>query len=263
MRFSLFLITFILLAGCAGIPKTSPPALQGIEVEELTDSEDPLEMARAAGIHCGYRSGLDRQLAAFKLAQRAYLEAPGNRLVDLTLARCSLSLAGLMEDEKLKVEVAQKGYEAASAAGGKKDPVSAYYYGACLGMLIEDKGIAAAGELDELEAALKKAAENADTDSGGPLRALGMLYLRAPPWPTGIGDLDRSLELLGRAARDFPRHPANHIYYSYALQEDGRSDEARRELSRAEEALREGEWGEYASGWEEEIAAFRKDIGER
>lgn len=259
-KFHYSLAFLFLLTGCAAIEKTSPPALQGVEVETLTNSEDPVEMARVARRYCGYPSPLEKQLAAFKLAQRAYLKDPKNQEVDLILARCALFASGLINDEERKIEVVRKGYEAAAAGGGKNNPRVSYYYGACLGLLIEDKGVTAAGELGELEAALKKATEKAETDFGGPLRALGMLYLRAPSWPTGIGDLDQALELLERAAREFPLHPENHLFYAYALKEDGRTEEAVEELDRATSALVEGEWGDYAPIWKKDIAEFRKEI---
>lgn len=54
-------------------------------------------------------------------------------------------------------------------------------------------------------------AEDEALDEGGPLRVMGLLYLRAPSWPTSIGDPDKAHELLTRAAASYPAHPLNHL----------------------------------------------------
>ncbi len=255
------LLTTIVLSGCGSIPTHSPPALVGVEVEELTDSEDPEEMIEMANRYSTYSVPLDKQLAAFKLAQRAYMMDRANQGAALTLARSALRLSGLINDEDWKYEIIRKGYEAGARAGGEGDePLAAYYFGAHLGLLIEEKGLTAAGEVPRFEEAMRRAADKPETDLGGPLRALGMLYLRAPAWPTGVGDLELSLEMLERAAREYPDHPENHLFLAYALQEDDQTDVANEELNRAEEAISHGQWGDYAPRWRKEIKQFREEL---
>ena len=258
-------ITFFLIAlvvsACASIPTESPPALVEVEVEELTDSDDPDEMIEVANQYCTYSAPLEKQLAAFKLVQRAYLMDRTNRGAALTLARSALRLSGLINDEEYKYEVIRKGYEAGVRAGGEEDdPLAAYYFGAHLGLLIEEEGLTAAGEVPRFEEAMRRASENPETDLGGPWRALGMLYLRAPAWPAGVGDLELSLEMLERAARDYPGHPENHLFLAYALQEDDQTNEAREELRRASEAIGNGHWGDFADRWRREIDQFREEL---
>ncbi len=256
-----FFLSTLLLPGCASIPTESPPALVGVEVEELSDSEDPAVMIETARRYCVYSAPLEKQLAAFKLAQRAYLMDRSKRDAALTLSRSALLLSGLIDDEGRKLEVVRKGYEAAARAGGEKDnPLAAYYFGTLLGLLIEEKGLTAAGEVPRFERALERASRNPETEMGGPWRALGMLYLRAPAWPAGVGDLERALDLLGRAAREYPDHPENHLFFAYALREDGQTREAREELSRSEEAAADGRWGEFADRWRREIKEFREEL---
>jgi hypothetical protein len=72
-------------------------------------------------------------------------------------------------------------------------------------------------------------------DGGGPLRTLGLLYLRAPPWPTSVGDEEAALELLERALQSDDSHPLNHLFYSEALLVDERVEEARVALARFRE----------------------------
>jgi len=257
---TLFLIT-IVLSGCGSIPTHSPPALVGVEVEELTDSEDPNEMIETANRYCNYSATLEKQLAAFKLAQRVYLMDRSNRDGALTLARSALFISGLIEDGEMKWEIIRKGYEAAVMAGGEDDdPAAAYYFGALLGLLIEDEGLTAAGEVPRFQEAMERAEKKPETDMGGPLRGLGMLYLRAPAWPAGVGDLELALEFLERAGQEYPNHPENHLFYAYALEEDDQIDEAREELKRAEEAISNGQWGDFSDRWRKEIMKFREEM---
>jgi len=170
-------------------------------------------------------------------------------------------LCGLLVDEEKKFEVIRKGFESAIAAGGEgEDPVAAYYFGTLLGLLIEEEGLTATGEIPQFEEAIERALKKPETEIGGPLRAMGMLYLRAPPWPVGVGDLDKSLEFLARAAVEFPSHPENHLFYAYALEEDERIDQARDHLKQASDAISNGDWGDYASIWRKEIEKFREEL---
>jgi hypothetical protein len=81
------------------------------------------------------------------------------------------------------------------------------------------------------------AVKRPELDQGGPLRLLGVLYLRAPEWPAGPGDLDRALELLTQASRDYPSQPYNHLFLAEALQEDGNRDAAASEVAAAKAAV--------------------------
>ncbi|MCX6348116.1 MAG: tetratricopeptide repeat protein [Candidatus Aureabacteria bacterium] len=254
-------LSLVILSGCAAIPTETGPVLTDIQTEKLTDSSDPAEMVRVASSFCSSTAPISKQLAAFQLVQEVFQKDRSNRPAALVLSKCALSASGLIDEEKRKAAIVQKGYEAARAADPeKKDPLVSYYRGCLLGLFIENKGLAAAGELSEFEEALATAQSRPQTDDGGPGRALGMYYLRAPAWPTGAGDLELSLEYLGRAAADYPGHPENHLFFAYALKEDGKPDEARRELELAEQALSRGEWGEYSSRWLKDIESFREEL---
>lgn len=247
--------------GCARIPASSPPVGFAREVEEMTVAGDPAERREAAAAFVSYSAPLAKQLAAFTLLQRIYEEDPADREAALLLARSALLLSGLLDEPEEKYGVIRKGFEAAAAAGGDGDePEAAYYYGTHLGMLIEEKGLTASGELGRFEAALHRALARPETDQGGPLRVLGMLYLRAPAWPLGVGDLEAALDYLERAARDYPDYPENHIFFAYALGEAGRTGEARERLEPARRALEKGEWGDYAARWRAEIEKYGEEL---
>jgi predicted Zn-dependent protease len=94
---------------------------------------------------------------------------------------------------------------------------------------------------------------------------LGALYLKAPPWPGGIGDLDKALELLEKAVKEHPGHPINHLFYAQALWEE--DDEAnlsrvKAELALGEKLLAEGNWGYSKEPWQKEFAMFAQELGE-
>ena len=90
-----------------------------------------------------------------------------------------------------------------------------------------------------------------------------MLYLKAPPWPTGIGDGDKALQLLRQAAERYPRHPLNHLFYAEAIwesEQDEAEDLARNELVIGRQRLTEGDWGYSKEPWLKEFARFENEI---
>ncbi len=103
-------------------------------------------------------------------------------------------------------------------------------------------------------------------DEGGALRILGALYLKAPPWPTGPGDLDRALDLLERAVAEHPEHPLNHLFLAEAQLEDEEPEEARASVESASALLdpdkyfwRAGRWRKRLGKVERRVKAALKD----
>ena len=70
-------------------------------------------------------------------------------------------------------------------------------------------------------------------DQGGPLRILGRILYKAPPWPLSEGDLKQSLNLLRIAAKIAPGNSTNHLYLAETLIQLGEAKEACTELDRA------------------------------
>lgn len=178
-----------------------------------------------------------------------------------------LHLAEREPDAKKREKLAAEGVrlaEAALALGDDKDGPLHYYLATNLGLAVRDHLTLAAENLPRLESELKRAvALSPDIDDGGPLRVLGLLYLKAPPWPSGIGDTDKSLELLKRAVDRFPGHPLNHLFYAQALwNNDGNSaaSQAESEMETGLKLLQDGEWGYNKAPWEREFAAFQEEM---
>jgi hypothetical protein len=156
--------------------------------------------------------------------------------------------------------------EASLAHGGSGEGAVHYYLAANLGLAIREHPTLAMGNLGRLEDEMKLAlALSPDIDRGGPLRLLGMLYLKAPAWPNGIGDRDKALELLGKAAREYPEQPLNHLFYAQALWDEGDEDsqsQYKSEFALGEKLLSEGNWGYNKEPWKKEFDEFQQECGE-
>jgi len=70
-------------------------------------------------------------------------------------------------------------------------------------------------------------------DDGGPLRVMGLLYIRTPAWPTSIGDVEKGLELTRAAVAKYPSHPLNHLALAEALLADDEPEGAKDAVARA------------------------------
>jgi len=138
-----------------------------------------------------------------------------------------------------------------------------YLEGLCLGNAVRHSPLKAVKSLPHLEKILTAAMKaDPDQDDGGPLRVLGMLYLKAPAWPQGIGDVDRGIELITEAAERYPDHPLNRLFLALALwdvEEDRVA--AARELGIALRHMQSERWTHVAASWRKEAAVLASDMG--
>lgn len=205
--------------------------------ERFTDALDLYEAAR--------RADMGSCDAAWR-ASRACIE-----LLDATWD-------GRTRDER--VELAQRGINHAMAAvavaGGRPD--GHYYLAISYGLLGKAKGLGGKKVVDPIIESCKRViALDPGYAGAGAHRVLGALYLKAPAWPTSVGDLDLSRQELEEACRIAPDEPENHLFLAHTLAEMGQEDDARAELDRfhalgaAEKAPR---------FWSEEEAEIRKKL---
>jgi len=207
-----------------------------------------------------YRASAEQYRLGFEKAAEAYELAP-ERSIALTCAISAFFAHQTETDPERKRQINRVGLAAAQSAWRQNaDEVAAYYHGVHLGISIQRRGLVAVGRLGDLESLLLQAAQAPDIDHGGPLRALGMLYLRAPQWPTGIGDLDAALKYLQRVSEEYDQYPPNFFYYAQALAEDRQWAEAKQQLDRADVVLQRGNWGGFRDIWDADIQALRQDI---
>ncbi|MBM4202494.1 MAG: hypothetical protein FJ189_14585 [Gammaproteobacteria bacterium] len=250
------------LAGCAKLDRTlvplaDLPTCPPQNAAGLAAHQDPL------GPHSTTRT-LECTLAFLRgTRDPALLRSPlGSRM--------ALHLAERNSDPEQRRSLAAEGVrfaEKALALGADRDGAVHYYLAANLGLAVRDDAARAAENLPRLEAEIKRAVEiDAGLDDGGPLRLLGMLYLKAPPWPIGIGDGDKALQLLRQAAERYPEHPLNHLFYAQALwesEEDDAEDRTRAELAIGKQRLAEGDWGYSTAAWQQEFSQFERNISAR
>jgi hypothetical protein len=147
--------------------------------------------------------------------------------------------------------------------GATNDPVGLYLLAVNMGQLIIRHPLKALKDLPKVERSLKKAVAGApDFDKGGPLRVLGMLYVKAPAWPQGIGDSDKGLELLEQAVERHPDHPLNHFFLARALWDvdgDSAREQIAAQLAITRNLLASKDWGYSAGRWNRDIADLMKD----
>lgn len=183
-------------------------------------------------------------------------------------SRLCLHLAERETETVRREQLAAEGVkfaETALALGADADGAVHYYLATNLGLAVREHITLAVENLNRLETEMKRAvALSPDIDDGGPLRVLGTLYLKAPAWPKGIGDVDKAQALLAQAAERHPGHPLNHLFYAQALwQADDKAamSQAKTEYVKGLKLLREGQWGHSKQPWQKEFDEFGQEIG--
>jgi tetratricopeptide (TPR) repeat protein len=179
---------------------------------------------------------------------------------------CYLLADRTTADQQKKERYAAEGVRWAEIALTERiEPVGAvhYYLAVNLGMAVRQHATLAVKNLKRLEEELSRARDlDPQEEQGGPLRVLGMLYLMAPPWPKGIGDGDKALELLKDAVQRFPQYPLNHIFYAQALwelEEDDAIDKVKIHLEKGRQLIEKGDWGTARDRWLKEIEKIAED----
>lgn len=256
-------------------PTTQPSPGGTVAASALTGELPPSDQVALAHHLCRTAGTREQRTLGLKYAHAAYKAlpevnpaaidkavAPADRPVALAMARCAFYAADWETDEAKIEHIAGLALDAAEKAGAGKDGAAEanYYYGLSLGMRLRLGGIGAVLKLPSVESHLKLAAQSPDQDFGGPARVLGMLYLKAPAWPQGIGDLESSLEFLRRVAEAHPAHPQNHLFYAEALVEDGQYERAQSQLALVRAWADRVVWGDYADRWLADAAELEKTV---
>ena len=254
--------TLVAFSGCfwhQPVAVTAPVVVSNLKFDPAILGKDPTGLTWAAERLCSPITSADQKLLGFALAQKAYALSPHNNTAALALARCAAMRVDWETDHTQIEAIAELGIEAARSAGAPdRDPRASYWMAINLGQTLLQRGFSALPLLPVEVSALKTAQAAGEIELGGPLRALGMLYLKAPSWPAGPGDLDAALEILKQAVETYPSHPLNHLFYAQALRESGDAAQASRELKRASELARAELWGDYAARWQADVQAAAK-----
>jgi tetratricopeptide (TPR) repeat protein len=243
----------LLLGACAsgGAGKPAPVAVAPAALAQPQESAAPSSVPATGACHL--RASPAERAQGLIDAGRALTRSPADRALAFALARCTHLHADVEKDDARVIALSEEGMAALEhAALPADDAEAAYLYAVNLGLFLRARGMMAVGRLSELVARLKVAQAMPTLDDGGPLRVLGLLYVKAPGWPIGPGDLDAALEILHRAVREYPDHPLNHLYLAYALVDAGERGRARDELARARELCQAERFGDFAARWREE-----------
>lgn len=185
----------------------------------------------------------------------------GDKEAALTAARAVFLVVDILEDREAVFRLSELGEKLTLSAGAGKDPEASYYNALFLGFIVRQKGLMALGRLKDVASMLEKAKEKPELDYSGPHRVSGMLFLKAPPWPRGLGDLDKALEDLEAAAERNPRFPQNRMFLAEALLEDEEKKKAAGLLNKAEGDIRVQLWGDdYVRIWKKYLEDLKKKL---
>jgi tetratricopeptide (TPR) repeat protein len=273
MKATSSLLILLLLAGC-GIHQELLKINEKVKASEITEPDwfqadirqlpiynNPKALTEVADALGSRSAPFGQKVYALRLAVQANFLDKKSKTSALVLSRVAFLVADSIDGDEDKIKkTAEIGVKAARSVGiDQSNPESCYYFALNQGLLVQMKGLFALGKLPEIHEALKIAQKAESLDSGGPMRVLGMMYLKAPAWPSGIGDLDKSLELLEQATKKYPEQPQNFIFYAEALIQDDNRDKALQVLDIAEKLSVPEIWGLYYSKkWRTEIDALKK-----
>lgn len=253
---SLLLAT--LLGGCVKLP--SGPPLH-IDRDRLPTTIPELVTVADRAVA---RSRSVRVLAIAGAAmEKALAMDPTNPEALWRAARSYVYLAEQVKDRELVLKLAREARRLAElmVTRAPKRPEGYYYEAAAAGLLAQ---VHLAPGREVQEAVERPALELLELDpsyeQGGAMRILGALYVKAPTWPAGVGDVDEGLELLERAVREYPNHPLNHLFLAQALQKVGRKAEAIVELRKVLKFPPEGEWKLVAAPFRQDARQLLRDM---
>ncbi len=235
-------VVLALLGASACVPalhKPQPPP-------ELTEvpTGSPQDVDRLLG---QAQSLFDRQEpATVREAVEAWLEAAASDptrdegVIGATRARIWLADHGT--DPKERLEAATSAVNTAQWCGqvAPNDPACSYWLGVALGVQARERPSTGLSALPRITEAFRRAAaETPLLDDAGPDRALALLLVRAPGWPTGPGNPEEALIHARRAVDLKPDYPPNLLALAEALKANGDETASRDRYSRALQLARQ------------------------
>jgi tetratricopeptide (TPR) repeat protein len=243
---ALVVATSVALAACPhGIPAElgADPRELAAQVELPQSAEECVALADRIGVEGASQEDLVRALQALERA-----EALAGGAVDLWVKQVRLVflIAGPIASKKVRVTpwLARGEKLAARLKEAAPDRVEGHYYEAAfLGFHADLYRFQALELLPRIvEDGEKAISIDERYDDGGALVLMGMVLIKAPPWPIGVGDEEEGMSLLRRAV-EVSDYPVNRIILAKVLLEQEEVDEACQLLDRALLAPKIGRWG--------------------
>jgi tetratricopeptide (TPR) repeat protein len=264
LRTALVAAAALVLTGC---PRPLPPTLTAASVKagELPDDSDELLKYADEEMKKDSVVAAENSLVALEKALGRTLTVIGTDYDALwRAARACAWLADEFTDKKTRDQFAYHGVQYADAAK-KLQPGKVeghYYFGINTGLSATTKTISAYNMVPRVRDAAKAAVKlDEKFDHAGPLRLLGSVFAKAPPWPASIGDLEEGLKYLAHAAKIAPDFPQNHLLYGDALAADEKVQEAAREYKLVLDAPSQPEYAHRLERWKKEAAAAIEKLG--
>lgn len=210
-------------------------------------------------------------------AARIYVEAlachraaPDNTKAGWQFGRACFDWAEFATNDTERAEIAEQGITACrlSIAREAKSAPEHYYLAMNLGQLARTRSLGALKIVGEMEREFKTARDLDERfDYAGSDRNLGLLYLKAPGWPTSIGSRSKARQHLQRAAHLAPEFPDNRLNLMEACLEWSDRTGARQELvtldtlwPTARTNFLGEEWGMSWADWDARLKKARKKI---
>jgi hypothetical protein len=222
-------------AGCAHALKPPPSLAELAGPIPPGAATDPAALVAESQARFAHRNLADaRAAAALALRAAAATSPPGGEALLLAI-RIQVWLAEHEETSEARALAATRGVQAAQWCDPAAFPAPCpYWKAAALGQQARERPSTGLSALPLIEAGFKEAAAaDATFEDAGPDRALALLYLRAPGWPSGPGDAAKGLEHARRAVALRDGSAANHLALAEALAKNGEPEAARQENERA------------------------------
>ncbi len=192
--------------------------------------------------------------------------SPNSDLANYLATRAAYWLIEFGGDGLDRAHLAELGYEYAQAAekvDGSK-PSYPFFEGVHLGYKMRESIRPQLINLRKVRDYFQRALQlDADYDEGAPMRAMGILLIKSPPWPTGVGDNEEGVKYLQKSCQRFPFYPANHLYLAEGLYNLGSYDEALHAIDRTIDILKEIDWGVPGAVWVKQAMDLRAKIEKR
>jgi tetratricopeptide (TPR) repeat protein len=195
--------------------------------------------------------------------EKAAALAPDNYDVAWRAARAFVTVAENLKAKDMQARVASEAvsYAKRAVALGPDRPEGLYFKGAAVGLRASVQLAPTRETQARIEEPLSRLLEiDTSFERGGVLRILGTLYVKAPAWPAGVGDVDEGLELLERAVAEYPDEPLNHFFLAEAYAKLGRFDAARAALLAVLGFPREGRWALVGGRYRNQARQLLRDL---
>lgn len=236
-----------LCLSCLGVP----PAPSGLAA--LVDLPDSLPRGPVASLEFeaeGDAAWARRDTAGMAEAARlAYWKAasadPERDTAYWKAARASSLVGRQARDKEARADAFERGLQTTQLLLDRRPdlPEAHYYFATNLGLLARERPSRGHEAVKEMIPHLERVASDApELEQGGAERALALVYLRAPGWPTSVGNPETGLQHALRSIEQAPDYPGNHVALAEAWEANEDRERAQAALNRAAELIETGVW---------------------